>query len=36
MTKFRRPTQAELDTMSHPEKDALILKLCDLLEGLAK
>jgi hypothetical protein len=32
--KLRRPTQAELDCMSHAEKDALILKLFDVLEEL--
>ncbi len=36
MPKLRRPTQAELDQMSHAEKDALIMKLFDLLEGLEK
>jgi transposase len=34
--KLQRPTQAELDRMSHAEKDALILKLFDLLEGLER
>ena len=33
MTKLPRPSQAELDRMSHAEKDALILKLSDRLEG---
>jgi transposase len=36
MSLLRRPSQAELDLMSHAEKDALILKLFDLLEGLEK
>jgi transposase len=36
MPKLRRPTQAELNQMSHAEKDALIMKLFDLLEGLEK
>jgi transposase len=36
MNKLRRPSQAELDGMSHAEKDALILRLFDLLEGLEK
>lgn len=36
MTKLRRPSQSELDQMSHAEKDALILRLFDLLEGLEK
>lgn len=34
--KLQRPTQAELDRMSHAEKDALIFKLFDLLEGLER
>lgn len=33
MTKLPRPSQAELDRMSQAEKDALILKLFDRLEG---
>jgi transposase len=36
MPKVRRPTPAELKQMSHAEKDALIMKLFDLLEGLEK
>lgn len=36
MQKLRRPTPAELNQMSHAEKDALILKLFDRLEGLEK
>jgi transposase len=36
MNKLRRPSQAELDRMSPAEKDALILKLFDLLENLEK
>ena len=36
MLKLRRPTPAELNQMSHAEKDALILRLFDLLEGLEK
>jgi transposase len=31
MPELIRPTQAELDNMSHPEKDALILLLFDVL-----
>ena len=34
--KLQRPTQAELDRMSHAEKDALILKLFDVLEDLER
>ena len=34
--KLQRPTQAELDCMSHAEKDALILKLFDVLEDLER
>ena len=30
MNKLRRPSPAELDQMSHAEKDALILKVFDL------
>jgi len=33
MSELKRPSQAELDAMSHAEKDALILALFDLLEG---
>jgi transposase len=36
MTKLQRPSQTELDRMSHAEKDALIMKLFDLLESLEK
>ena len=36
MSKLQRPSQAELDRMSHPEKDALIMKLFDLSEGLER
>lgn len=36
MTQLRRPSQSELDRMSHAEKDALILRLFDLLEALEK
>ena len=36
MTTLRCPSQAELDQMSHAEKDALIMRLFDLLEGLEK
>ena len=32
MKNLKRPTQTELDAMSHAEKDALILKLFDWLE----
>jgi transposase len=32
--KLQRPAQADLDCMSHAEKDALILKLFDVLEDL--
>lgn len=32
--KFHRPSQADLDRMSHAEKDALIFQLFDLLAGL--
>jgi transposase len=32
--KPNRPSQAELDLMSHAEKDALIMRLFDLLESL--
>jgi transposase len=34
MSPLIRPSQAELDAMSHAEKDALILKLFDWLEKL--
>lgn len=34
MKSLRRPSPAELSQMSHAEKDALIMKLFDLLEGL--
>jgi transposase len=34
--KLQRPSQAELDCMSHAEKDALILKLFDVLEDLER
>ncbi|MGI9211726.1 MAG: DUF6444 domain-containing protein, partial [Methylococcaceae bacterium] len=30
------PSQSELNTMSHAEKDALILRLFDLLEALER
>jgi len=33
MPELKRPSQTELDAMSHTEKDALILALFDLLEG---
>jgi hypothetical protein len=33
MTELNRPTQSNLDRMSHAEKDALILSLFDVLEG---
>lgn len=36
MTELKRPTQADLDRMSHAEKDALILSLFDVLEGLMR
>ena len=36
MSKLQRPSQTELDQMSHAEKDALIMKLFDLLEGLER
>lgn len=36
MSKLHRPSPAELDHMSHVEKDALIMRLFDLLEGLEK
>lgn len=36
MSKLRRPSPAELSQMSPAEKDALILKLFDLLEGLER
>jgi transposase len=36
MQVLRRPSPSELNQMSHAEKDALILKLFDLLEGLEK
>lgn len=36
MPKLRRPPAAELNELSHAEKDALIMKLFDLLEGLEK
>jgi|GEM_PF-3231014 len=36
MKNLQRPTPAELDQMSVAEKDALILKLFDLLEALEK
>jgi hypothetical protein len=31
MPDLKRPTQADLDRMSHAEKDALILSLFDVL-----
>ena len=31
MPELTRPTQAELNRMSHPEKDGLILALFDVL-----
>ena len=34
MKNLIRPSQAELDAMSHAEKDALVLKLFDWLEKL--
>lgn len=34
ITSINRPSQAALDSMNHAEKDALILGLFDLLEGL--
>ena len=36
MNKPHRPSQAELDRMSQAEKDALVMELFDLLEGLQK
>jgi transposase len=34
MKNLKRPSQTESDAMSHPEKDALLLKLFDWLEEL--
>ena len=34
MKTIKRPSQSELDSMSHAEKDALILKLFDWLKEL--
>jgi transposase len=34
--KLQRPIQADLDRMSHAEKDALIVQLFDVLEGLER
>ncbi|MFI3135835.1 MAG: DUF6444 domain-containing protein [Methylococcaceae bacterium] len=34
MKKLKRPSQIELDAMSHAEKDTLILKLFDWMEEL--
>ena len=34
MENLKRPTQSELDAMTHAEKDALILKLFDIIERL--
>lgn len=36
MNKLRWPSQSKLDRMSHAEKDAVILKLFDLLDGMEK
>ena len=36
MSHLRRPTQADLNQMSHAEKDGLILRLFDVLEGLER
>ena len=36
MNSLRRPSQDELNQMSHADKDALILKLFDMLEGLER
>jgi transposase len=36
MTELNRPTQTDLDRMSHAEKDALILSLFDVLEGFGR
>ena len=33
--KLQRPTQAELDGMTHAQKDALIMQLFDALETLS-
>jgi transposase len=32
--KLQRPSQADLDRMSHAEKDALIVQLFDVLDGV--
>jgi transposase len=36
MIKLPRPTPAELNQMSHAEKDALFTRVFDLLESMAK
>ena len=36
MTELNRPTQTDLDRISHAEKDALILSLFDVQEGFGR